>query len=57
MRNPPAAIKILMECLCLILGVEPIKAKAKDGNIEKDYWIPSVGKQVLGNARLVDILS
>ena len=44
LRNPPDAIKLLMECLCLILGVEPIKAKGKDGNFEKDYWTPSVGK-------------
>jgi dynein heavy chain, axonemal len=47
LRNPPNAIKLLMECICLILGVEPIKAKSKDPtaqSLDKDYWTPSIGK-------------
>ncbi len=58
MRNPPEAVKILMEALCILLRVEPVKVKSKDfhGYI-KNYWLASTGKQVLGNPRLVDILS
>lgn len=44
----------------MILSVDPIKAKSKDPTVqalEKDYWTPSVGKQVLGNPRLIDTLS
>jgi hypothetical protein len=45
MRNPPTQIKLLMECVCVLLNVEPVKSKAKDGvSIEKDYWTVSVGK-------------
>lgn len=58
LKNPPTAIKLLMEGVCLALGIEPIKTKAKDGvTIVKDYWTVATGKIVLGNPRLVEILS
>jgi len=31
LRNPPDAIKLLMEALCVLLNVEPVKVKGKDG--------------------------
>lgn len=58
LKNPPYALKLLMEGVCLALGLEPVKTKAKDGvTIVKDYWALAVGKNVLGNPRLVEILS
>lgn len=58
LKNPPQAIKLLMEGVCLALGLEPVKTKAKDGvTIIKDYWTLATGKNVLGNPRLVEILS
>jgi hypothetical protein len=45
LRNPPTAVKLLMEFVVLILGLEPLKTKAKDGvTIEKDFWTVAVGK-------------
>jgi len=47
-----------MEGVCLAMGVEPMRYKAKDGvTILKDYWASATGKSVLGNPRLIDILS
>ncbi len=47
-----------MECVVLLLGIDPVKTKAKDGvTIEKDYWTVAVGKLVLGNPKIIDILS
>jgi hypothetical protein len=47
-----------MECVVLLLGLNPVKSKAKDGlTIEKDYWTVAVGKQVLGNPKIIEILS
>jgi dynein heavy chain len=58
LKNPPQAIKLLMEGVCIALGVEPMRTKAKDGaTILKDYWPVATGKAVLGNPRLVEILS
>lgn len=58
LKNPPNAVKLLMEGVCLVMGVEPIRFKAKDGvTILNDYWSASTGKSVLGNARIVEILS
>ena len=47
-----------MEGVCLALGIEPVKSKSKEtGTIIKDYWAAATGKLVLGNPRLVEILS
>ena len=40
------------------MGVEPLRYKGKDGvTIIKDFWQAALGKSVLGNPRLVEILS
>ncbi|KAK9828903.1 hypothetical protein WJX72_002692 [[Myrmecia] bisecta] len=41
--NPPYAIKLVMEAVCVILDVKPAKAKDDAGKPINDYWKPSVG--------------
>lgn len=46
-----------MEGVCILLKVEPIKFKAKDGiGYTKDYWAAATSKHVLGNPKLQEIL-
>ncbi|KAL3142804.1 hypothetical protein ABBQ38_003103 [Trebouxia sp. C0009 RCD-2024] len=40
--NPPGAIKLVMEAVCVILDVKPAKAKDDAGKPINDYWKPSV---------------
>ena len=47
-----------MEAVCILLRIDPVKIKSKDGvGYIKDYWLASTGKHVLGNNKLVDILT
>jgi hypothetical protein len=47
-----------MDCVVMLLGLDPVKSKAKDGvTVERDYWTVAVGKHVLGNSRIIEILS
>jgi hypothetical protein len=47
-----------MEALCILLNVEAVKIKGKDGvGFTKDYWLAATGKYVLGNARLLEVLT
>ena len=43
LKNPPAAIKLVMEAVCVILDVKPAKAKDDSGKSIDDYWKPSLG--------------
>lgn len=40
--NPPGAIKLVMEAVCVILGVKPAKGKDESGKAFDDWWKPSV---------------
>jgi dynein heavy chain, axonemal len=40
--NPPGAIKLVMEAVCVILGVKPAKGKDESGKPFDDWWKPSV---------------
>jgi hypothetical protein len=40
--NPPAAIKFVLEAVCVVLGIKPAKAKDEAGRAIDDYWKPSV---------------
>ena len=58
LRNPPKAVKLLMEAVCILMNVEPVKIKSKDGlGFVRDYWLAATGKHVLGNQRLLEILT
>jgi len=43
LKNPPPAIKLVMEAVCVILDVKPAKAKDEQGKAIDDYWKPSLG--------------
>ncbi|KAL0235884.1 hypothetical protein GEMRC1_002466 [Eukaryota sp. GEM-RC1] len=38
MRNPPKPVRLVLEAICIMRGVKPIR---KPGTKEKDYWEPS----------------
>lgn len=40
--NPPAAIKLVLEAVCVILDQKPAKIKDDTGKMVNDYWKPSV---------------
>ena len=40
--NPPAAIKLVLEAICVILDAKPAKVKDESGKMVNDYWKPSV---------------
>ena len=40
--NPPGAIKLVLEAVCVILDAKPAKVKDESGKMVNDYWKPSV---------------
>ena len=57
MKKPPRIIKLVMKAVCIFLEVKPIRKRAKDGVTFKDsYWMAAMSKEVLGNARLPEML-
>lgn len=56
--NPPGAIKLVMEAVCVCLDVKPAKAKDDAGKPINDYWKPSLGllneKDFLGKLKGYD---
>ena len=47
-----------MEGMCILLQIEPIKVRSKDGiGFSNDYWLSSTGKYLLGNPKLIENLS
>ena len=58
MRKPPKAIRLLMSAVCIVINEDPTRVKTKDGqNYVDDYWPTATGKRVLGNPKLLDILT
>jgi len=58
MRKPPNAIMLLMSAVCIVIKEEPTRVKTKDGqSYADDYWPTATGKRVLGNPKLIDILT
>ena len=57
MKKPPDAVKLVMEAVCLMMGVKPDKIKDPNGGTKKidDYWGPAQ-KQLLGDARFLQNL-
>jgi len=47
LKTPPEPIRLLMEVVCLLLGIPP-KKKIENGRSVSDYWEPA-RKQVLSN--------
>ncbi|MCO5581018.1 hypothetical protein L7F22_034894 [Adiantum nelumboides] len=42
LTNPPAAVKLVMEAVCVVLDVKPAKQPDGKGGFLLDYWKPSV---------------
>ncbi|KAI5062354.1 hypothetical protein GOP47_0022893 [Adiantum capillus-veneris] len=42
LANPPAAVKLVMEAVCVVLDVKPAKQPDGKGGFLLDYWKPSV---------------
>ena len=42
LSNPPAAVKLVMEAVCVVLDVKPAKQPDGKGGFMLDYWKPSV---------------
>lgn len=54
MQKPPNGVRLVMETVCIVLGVAPTKVKGPDGRMNvNDYWVSSQ-KHLLrcGRARL-----
>lgn len=57
MKKPPAAVKLVMEAVCIMMGVKPDKIKDPNGGNKKidDYWGPAQ-KNLLGDSRFLQNL-
>ena len=56
MKNPPKAVKLVMEAICVMLDEKPtrIKDPAGSGKMIDDYWGPAL--KVLGDAKFLQRL-
>ncbi len=55
MRSPPSAVRLVLEALCILLGISPEKARDKNGFLVNDYWTTAT-KFILNNPSLIDHL-
>lgn len=54
MKNPPAAIKLVLEALCVIKGIKADRKPDPAGRMIEDYWGPSL--RMLGDMKFLDSL-
>ena len=55
MKTPPSGVKLVMEGVCILFEVKPVKVPAPDGKGKiDDYWEPS--KKVLGDVNFLQKL-
>lgn len=54
MKNPPAAIKLVLEALCVIKGIKAERKPDAAGRMIEDYWGPSL--RMLGDMKFLDSL-
>ncbi|XP_047226085.1 dynein axonemal heavy chain 7 isoform X2 [Girardinichthys multiradiatus] len=56
MKNPPPAVKLVMEAICILKGVKPDRVPDPSGSGKKieDYWGPA--KKLLGDIRFLQSL-
>jgi len=54
MSNPPAAVKMVMEAVCVMKGVKSERIKDKEGNTINDFWGPS--KKLLSDMKFLQSL-
>ena len=41
LKNPPAGVKLVMEAVCVLKNVKPVRSKDKDGKMVNDIWPPA----------------
>mmetsp|Transcript_42647 Transcript_42647/g.65401 ORF Transcript_42647/g.65401 Transcript_42647/m.65401 type:complete len:161 (-) Transcript_42647:4335-4817(-) len=57
MKKPPKVVKLVLQIVCLFLGVPPVEKKSKKtGKIKKSFWKAALGREILGNPRLPQAL-
>ncbi|KAJ3092439.1 Dynein heavy chain 3, axonemal [Quaeritorhiza haematococci] len=56
MKNPPGAVKLVMEAICIMKGVKParIKDPSGSGKMVEDYWGPAL--KMLGDPHFLQSL-
>ncbi|XP_015226728.1 PREDICTED: dynein heavy chain 7, axonemal [Cyprinodon variegatus] len=56
MKNPPPAVKLVMEAICILKGVKPdrVPDSSGSGRMVEDYWGPA--KKLLGDIRFLQSL-
>lgn len=56
MKNPPAAVKLVMEAICILKGIKPLRIPDPStvGKKLDDYWGPA--KKLLGDLRFLQSL-
>lgn len=55
MKNPPSAVKLVMESVCVMMGIKPEKKVDKDsGKQVEDFWGPS--QKLLGDMKFLERL-
>jgi dynein heavy chain len=56
MKSPPAAVKLVMEAVCVMKDIKPIKIADPSGSGKKieDYWAPS--KTIMGDMKFLESL-
>lgn len=54
MKNPPEAVKLVMEAVCTLLRVPPVQGMHDGVTKSEDYWAPA--KKVLNDARFLQTL-
>ena len=57
MKKPPKVVKLVLQTVCMLLGVPPAEKRSKKtGRPKLSYWKAAQGPEVLGNPRLPGIL-
>ncbi|KAJ3181585.1 Dynein heavy chain 7, axonemal [Gaertneriomyces sp. JEL0708] len=48
MKSPPAGVKFVMEAVCVMKDVKPVKVADSSGKKEESYWVPA--QKMLGDS-------
>jgi dynein heavy chain, axonemal len=54
MKNPPHAVKTVMEAVCIMLKIKAERKPGPDGKMMQDFWGPS--QKLLGDMKFIDSL-
>ncbi|XP_055373574.1 dynein axonemal heavy chain 3 [Condylostylus longicornis] len=54
MKNPPYAVKLVLEAVCVIKGIKPDRKPDATGRMGEDYWTPS--QKMLGDMKFLENL-